>query len=68
MVRAGSSTRLNRKSANVVGGVMAIHHPHEVRGLSTRWSGWHQDFSLRHPLVDPHGNFGSIDVTTGSGR
>src|SRR5262245_43859142 len=53
--------RPHRKSANVVGGVMAKYHPHGNAPIYDALVRMAQDFSLRHPLVDPHGNFGSID-------
>ena len=53
--------RPHRKSANVVGGVMAKYHPHGDQPIYDALVRMAQDFSLRHPLVDPHGNFGSVD-------
>ena len=53
--------RPHRKSANVVGGVMAKYHPHGNAPIYDALVRMAQDFSLRHPLIDPHGNFGSID-------
>src|SRR5688500_1589371 len=50
-----------RKSANVVGGVMAKYHPHGDAAIYDALVRMAQDFSLRHTLIDPHGNFGSID-------
>jgi DNA gyrase subunit A len=50
-----------RKSANVVGGVMSKYHPHGDAPIYDALARMAQDFSLRYPLVDPHGNFGSID-------
>jgi DNA gyrase subunit A len=50
-----------RKSAKVVGEVMAKYHPHGDAALYDALARMAQDFSLRAPLVDPHGNFGSID-------
>ena len=50
-----------RKSARVVGDVLGKYHPHgdsSVYGAMVRLA---QDFSTRYPLVDGHGNFGSID-------
>ncbi len=50
-----------RKSATTVGNVLGRYHPHgdsAVYGTMVRMA---QDFSLRYPLVDGHGNFGSID-------
>src|SRR4249920_4104361 len=48
-------------SANVVGGVMSKYHPHGDTAIYDALVRMAQDFSLRYPLVDPHGNFGSID-------
>jgi DNA gyrase subunit A len=50
-----------RKSANVVGGVMSKYHPHGDAPIYDALARMAQDFSLRYPLVDPHGNFGSVD-------
>jgi DNA gyrase subunit A len=50
-----------RKSANAVGGVMSKYHPHGDAPIYDALARMAQDFSLRYPLVDPHGNFGSID-------
>src|SRR6188474_2778619 len=48
-----------RKSANVVGGVMSKYHPHGDLAIYDALVRMAQDFSLRAPLVDGHGNFGS---------
>src|SRR6185437_567944 len=53
--------RPHRKSANVVGGVMSKYHPHGDAPIYDALARMAQDFSLRYPLVDPHGNFGSVD-------
>jgi DNA gyrase subunit A len=50
-----------RKSANVVGGVMSKYHPHGDIAIYDALVRMAQDFSLRAPLVDGHGNFGSVD-------
>src|SRR3954466_8788206 len=50
-----------RKSANVVGGVMSKYHPHGDLAIYDSLVRMAQDFSLRYPLVDGHGNFGSVD-------
>ncbi|MBE6708293.1 MAG: DNA gyrase subunit A [Ruminococcaceae bacterium] len=50
-----------RKSATTVGNVLGRYHPHgdaAVYGTMVRLA---QDFSLRYPLIEGHGNFGSID-------
>jgi DNA gyrase subunit A len=50
-----------RKSAAVVGEVMAKYHPHGDASIYDALSRMTQDFSLRYPLVTGQGNFGSID-------
>lgn len=50
-----------RKSATVVGEVMGKYHPHGDSAIYDAMVRMAQDFSLRNPLVDGHGNFGSID-------
>ncbi len=50
-----------RKSAAVVGEVMAKYHPHGDASIYDAMSRMTQDFSLRYPLVTGQGNFGSID-------
>ncbi len=49
------------KSARVVGEVMGKYHPHGDSSIYDTIVRLAQDFSLRMPLVDGHGNFGSID-------
>jgi DNA gyrase subunit A len=53
--------RQHRKSANAVGSVMANFHPHGDQPIYDALARMAQDFSLRYPLVDGHGNFGSPD-------
>tara|TARA_B100002019_G_scaffold76578_1_gene66141 strand:+ start:400 stop:2685 length:2286 start_codon:yes stop_codon:yes gene_type:complete len=50
-----------KKSARVVGDVMGKFHPHGDTALYEAVVRMAQDFSLRYPLVDGQGNFGSID-------
>ncbi|MCK6527525.1 DNA topoisomerase IV subunit A [Myxococcota bacterium] len=50
-----------RKSAAIVGEVMAKYHPHGDVAIYDAMVRMAQTFSLRYPLVDGHGNFGSID-------
>ncbi len=50
-----------RKCANVVGEVMAKYHPHGDSAIYDTLVRLAQDFSLRYPLVNGQGNFGSID-------
>ena len=57
-LRAGQP---RKKSASVVGEVMKTYHPHGDQPIYDALARLAQDFSLRYPLVDPQGNFGSID-------
>ncbi|MBN1756131.1 DNA gyrase subunit A [bacterium] len=50
-----------RKSARIVGDVMGKYHPHGDQAIYDALVRMAQDFSLRNPLVDGQGNFGSID-------
>ena len=50
-----------KKSANVVGDVMGNYHPHGDPAIYDTLVRMAQPFSLRYPLVDGQGNFGSID-------
>lgn len=50
-----------RKSAHVVGEVMAKYHPHGDSSIYEAMVRMAQDFSMRHQLVDGQGNFGSMD-------
>ena len=50
-----------RKSARIVGEVMGKYHPHGDVALYDTLARMAQDFSIRYPLVDGHGNFGSVD-------
>ena len=49
------------KCAKVVGTIMGSYHPHGDTALYDALVRLAQDFSLRYPLVDGHGNFGSLD-------
>src|SRR5947208_1512812 len=51
--------RPHRKSANVVGQVMAKYHPHGDQAIYDALARMAQPWSLRAPLIDGHGNFGS---------
>jgi DNA gyrase subunit A len=53
--------RKHRKSAQAVGDVMGKYHPHDSTAIYDALARMAQDFSLRYPLVDGHGNFGSPD-------
>lgn len=50
-----------RKSATCVGSVLGRYHPHGDASVYDALVRMAQDFSLRYPLVEGHGNFGSID-------
>ena len=50
-----------RKSASIVGDVMGNYHPHGDAAIYDALVRLSQDFSMRYPLVNGHGNFGSID-------
>src|SRR5215211_5071399 len=54
-------TRPYRKSASIVGDVMGNYHPHGDTAIYDALVRLAQDFSMRYPLVDGQGNFGSID-------
>src|SRR6202045_2821522 len=49
------------KCAKVVGQAMALYHPHGDSAIYDTLVRMAQDFSLRHPLIDGQGNFGSVD-------
>ena len=49
------------KCANTVGSVLGRYHPHGDASVYDAMVRMAQDFSLRYPLIDGHGNFGSID-------
>jgi DNA gyrase subunit A len=49
------------KCARIVGAVMGQYHPHGDSAIYDTLVRMAQDFSLRHPLVDGQGNFGSVD-------
>lgn len=51
----------HRKSARIVGDVIAKYHPHGDVAVYDSMVRMAQDFSYRYPLVDGHGNFGSVD-------
>ncbi len=50
-----------KKSARIVGEVLGKYHPHGDQAVYDALARMAQDFSLRYPLVDGQGNFGSID-------
>jgi DNA gyrase subunit A len=53
--------RPRRKSASAVGDVIKKYHPHSEGAVYDALVRLAQDFSLRYPLIDPQGNFGSVD-------
>jgi DNA gyrase subunit A len=55
------SNRPYKKSARIVGEVLGKYHPHGDRSVYDAMVRMAQDWSLRYPLVDGQGNFGSID-------
>src|SRR5574337_970360 len=50
-----------KKSARIVGEVLGKYHPHGDMAVYEAMARLAQDFSMRYPLVDGQGNFGSID-------
>ena len=56
-----ASNRPYKKSARIVGEVLGKYHPHGDAAVYDTMVRMAQDFSLRYPLVDGQGNFGSID-------
>ncbi|QEA01711.1 DNA gyrase subunit A [Mesomycoplasma hyorhinis] len=50
-----------KKSARIVGDVLGKYHPHGDASVYDSMVRMSQDFALRYPLIDGHGNFGSID-------
>lgn len=61
-------TTPHRKCAKVVGEVMANYHPHGNQAIYDTLVRLGQDFSLRHLLIDPQGNFGTVDDPPGAER
>ena len=57
-----------RKSARIVGDVIGKYHPHGDTAVYDAMVRMAQDFSLRYPLVDGQGNFGSIDGDSARGH
>ena len=56
-----TSDKAYRKSANTVGSVLGRYHPHGDAAVYDAMVRMAQNFTLRYPLIDGHGNFGSID-------
>ena len=62
MWEAGNTaSRAYKKSARIVGDVMGKYHPHGDQAIYDTAVRMAQDFSMRYPLVDGQGNFGSVD-------
>lgn len=60
-VRGNDPSHPYRKSADTVGSVLGSFHPHGDASVYDAMVRLAQDFSLRYPLVDGQGNFGSVD-------
>ncbi len=56
-----TSTKAHKKSARIVGEVLGKYHPHGDSSVYDTMVRMAQDWSLRYPLVDGQGNFGSVD-------
>src|SRR5438270_8176637 len=54
-------SKQHRKCAGVIGEVLKSYHPHGDSSVYDALVRMAQDFTLRYPLIDGHGNFGSID-------
>jgi DNA gyrase subunit A len=59
--QGNTSGRAYKKSARIVGDVMGKYHPHGDSAIYDAVVRMAQDFSMRYPLVDGQGNFGSLD-------
>ncbi|MEA3351678.1 MAG: DNA gyrase subunit A [Chloroflexota bacterium] len=55
------SNKPHKKSARIVGEVLGKYHPHGDAAVYNAMARMTQDFSMRYPLIDGQGNFGSID-------
>ncbi len=63
-----TASSAHRKCSKVVGDVMGNYHPHGDSAIYDALVRMGQDFSLRHLLIDPQGNFGTIDDPPGASR
>ncbi len=63
-----TSASAHRKCSKVVGDVMGNYHPHGDQAIYDALVRMGQDFSMRHLLIDPQGNFGTIDDPPGAAR
>ena len=61
-------TSAHRKCSKVVGDVMGNYHPHGDQAIYDALVRMGQDFSMRHLLIDPQGNFGTPDDPPGAPR
>ncbi|MHA1914358.1 MAG: DNA gyrase subunit A [Promethearchaeota archaeon] len=62
MAESGWDSRSSHvKCAKIVGQVLGNYHPHGETAIYSALVRMAQDFSLRYPLIDPQGNFGSVD-------
>ena len=59
--RGLTASKAFRKCADTVGSVLGRYHPHGDASVYDAMVRLAQDFSMRYPLVDGHGNFGSVD-------
>eukprot|EP00959_Pyramimonas_sp_CCMP1952_P028678 601510-Pyramimonas_sp.AAC.1 len=57
-----ASNKPFRKCARVVGEVLGKYHPHGDQAVYDSMVRMAQDFSMRDPLINGHGNFGSLDA------
>jgi DNA gyrase subunit A len=63
-----SPSSAHRKCSKVVGDVMGNYHPHSDTAIYDALVRMGQDFSMRHLLIDPQGNFGTVDDPPGAAR
>jgi DNA gyrase subunit A len=63
-----SPASAHRKCSKVVGDVMGNYHPHGDQAIYDALVRMGQDFSMRHLLIDPQGNFGTVDDPPGAAR
>jgi DNA gyrase subunit A len=63
-----SPNTAHRKCSKVVGDVMGNYHPHGDQAIYDALVRMGQDFSMRHLLIDPQGNFGTVDDPPGAAR
>ncbi|HEX2405515.1 MAG TPA: DNA gyrase subunit A, partial [Acidimicrobiia bacterium] len=61
-------TTAHEKCAQVVGDVMGRYHPHSQDAIYEALVRMGQTFSLRHLIIDPQGNFGTVDDPPGAMR